>query len=168
MRGGNHPPCTHLDPVSTSSITRSCTIGTRPRAHGAYRVGDPVRSPFFDPQSWDISGRGHRGEGGTSLPVPILTSVVHPPLPDPTQLGRDSGHTGHIVSAIIFVPPFSTPNPGIYRVGVTDEWGEPPSLYPLSEDKLHGGCSGETEKPHYVMKPSCAWISARGQTPWRL
>jgi len=34
-----------------------------------------------------------------------------------------------------------------------------------SEDKLHGGCSGETEKPHYVMKPSCAWISARGQYP---
>ena len=49
---------------------------------------------------------------------------------DPAQLGRDPGRTGHIVSAILFVPPFSTPNPGIYRVGGTDEWGEPPSLYP--------------------------------------
>ena len=27
------------------------------------------------------------------------------------------------------------------------------------------GCSGKPEKTHYVMKPSCAWISARGQYP---
>ena len=62
----------------------------------------------------------------------VLTLVVHPPPQVPAQLGRDPGRTGHIVSAILFVPPFSTPNPGIYRVGGTDEWGEPPSLYPSS------------------------------------
>ena len=38
----------------------------------------------------------------------------------------------------------------------------------LSEDKLHGGCSGKTGKPHYVMKPSCGWISARGQHPKKI
>jgi len=62
--------------------------------------------------------------------VASLTLVVHPPPQDPTQLGRDPGRTGHIVSAILFAPPFSTPNPGIYRVGGTEEWAEPPSLYP--------------------------------------
>ena len=60
----------------------------------------------------------------------ILTLLVHPPLQDPVQLGRDSRRTGHIVSALLFAHPFSTPNPGIYRVGGTVEWGEPPSLYP--------------------------------------
>ena len=74
--------------------------------------------PFSTP---DVSGGGH---------PPILTSLVHPPLQDPAQLGRDPGRTGPIVSVILFVLPFSTPNPGIYRVGGTDEWGEPPSLYP--------------------------------------
>jgi len=59
-----------------------------------------------------------------------LTLLVHPPLQDPTQLGRDPGRTGHIVSALLFAPPFSTPNPGIHWVRGTVEWGEPPSLYP--------------------------------------
>ena len=57
--GVNHPPCTHFDLGSTSSIPRSCTVGARPRAHRTYRVVDSVHSPFFDPQSWDISGGGH-------------------------------------------------------------------------------------------------------------
>ena len=44
--------------------------------------------------------------------------------------GRHTGPTRHIVSAIMFVPPFSTPKPGIYWVRGTVEQGEPPSLYP--------------------------------------
>jgi len=35
-------------------------------------------------------------------------------------------------------------------------------------DKLHGGCTGKTEKTHYVMQPSCDWISARGQYPKKI
>ena len=65
-----------------------------------------------------------------SVRYSITPALVHPPPQDPAQLGRDPGHTGHIVLAILFAPPLSTPNPGIYRVGGTDEWGEPPSLYP--------------------------------------
>ena len=54
-------------------------------------------------------------------------SVDH--IANPTQSGRDPGPTRHIVSAIMFVPPFSTPKPGIYCVRGTVEQGEPPSIY---------------------------------------
>ena len=46
-----------------------------------------------------------------------------------TFLVMDKLHALAIPEALPVVI-FSTPNPGIYRVGGTDEWGEPPSLYP--------------------------------------
>jgi len=55
----HHPPCTRLDLAVTSSNTRSPTVGSRPRAHETYRVGDYVCSPFFDPQTWYIVGEGY-------------------------------------------------------------------------------------------------------------
>jgi len=48
---GDRPRFTRLDPAVTSSITRSPTIGSRPRAHEAYRVGDYAHSPFLNPQT---------------------------------------------------------------------------------------------------------------------
>jgi len=59
VRPENHPPFTCLDPISTSSTARSPTVGSRPRAHETYHVGDYVRSPFFDPQTWDILDEGY-------------------------------------------------------------------------------------------------------------
>jgi len=55
----NHPPFTRLDPAGTSSTVRSPTVGVRARTHETYRVSDYVRSPFFDPQTWDILDEGY-------------------------------------------------------------------------------------------------------------
>jgi len=126
----NHPPFSRLDPAGTSSTVRSPTDGSRPRTHETCRVGDYVRSPFFDPQTLDILGEGYCWAGRTTLPLPVLTLLLHPQPQDPPQTGRDPGPTRHIVSAIMFVPPFSTPNPGIYMAWDTVEQGESPSLYP--------------------------------------
>jgi len=56
---GEPPSLYLLDPVVTSWTARSPTVGARPRAHETYRVGDFARSPFFDPQTWDILGEGY-------------------------------------------------------------------------------------------------------------
>ena len=114
---GNHPPFTRFDPAGKSFTTRPPTVGSRSRAHG------------------DV--------GGTVLPLPVLTPLVHPlpqeehPLPQESPLlGHDPGPTRYIVSAIMLVPPFSTLKPGIYRAWVTVEEGEPPSRY-LSRTRCH-------------------------------
>jgi len=74
----NHPPFTCLDPADTSSTSRSPTVGARPRAHEAHRVGDHARSPFFDPQNCDIVGKGYCWTGRNTLPLPVLTLQSHP------------------------------------------------------------------------------------------
>jgi len=130
LSGGNHPSFTRLDPNSTSSTTRSPTVGARPQAHATYRVGDYVCSPFFDPQTWDILGEEYCLVGGTTLHVPVLTLLVHHQPQGFSRLGRNPGRTQHIVLVILFAPPFSTPKPCIYWVRGTVEWGEPPSLDP--------------------------------------
>jgi len=43
-----------------------------------------------------------------------------------------------------------------------------PSGWMTVRGQLHGGCIGKTGKIHYVMKPSCGWISARGQYPKKI
>jgi len=68
----------------------------------------------------------------TTLPLPVLTLLVHPQPQDLPQSGRDPGPTRHIMSAIMFVPPFSTLKLGIFWMRGTVEHvaqGEPPSLY---------------------------------------
>jgi len=51
---GNHPVFTCLDPAVQFSITRSPTVWSRRRAHATFHVGDYSRSPFLDPQTWDV------------------------------------------------------------------------------------------------------------------
>jgi len=97
----NHPPFTCLDRTGTSSTTRYPIVGARPQANGTYRVGDYNRSPFCDPQSWDILGEGYYWTGRTTLPLPVLVLLVHPQPQDPPHSGRDPGPTRHIVSVIM-------------------------------------------------------------------
>jgi len=47
--------------------------------------------PYFEPQTWDILGEGYCSTGRTTLPLPVLTPLVHPLTQDLHSWGATPG-----------------------------------------------------------------------------